>query len=689
MKRQDGRIIPVRLSLFGEMMRSKPWVPGTLKNAGGFEGLGVAFLEETFAATTAPPEHRLHQEAARMVLKMFLPEEQTNIRGRMRSYRELAAASNYRDREEDFANLLQMLDTELRLITPTDPEGTQGVSAANGSAHRGEKYYQLTHDYLVPTIRQWLTLKQNQTIRGRAALRLSQRAAFWASGPDRRHVLSLWEFLDALVLTQRSLWTAAERGLMAASVRYHSIRGFVLAAVLVVLALLGVESYGRLRGTSLHDRLMDASTSEVPAIIPGLAPYRRWVDPLLAAELSGPGARPESRRVLHARLALLPVDPGQVPYLRDRLLEAEPPEFLVIRAALRPHGPRLRDGLWALVESPEAEKDHRFRAACALADFDPGNRRHAAVAPVVVALLTTQSGAGPGPLDRGPAPGAERPRRLLDPGLPRSPAPGGAVQAQRVSWPTICSTILTRCCGWRVTAEPRQLAVLAPRLKPARARVVPVLEQELGRVPAAGASPEEARCRAPAEGERGCHTPRSRPGRSRLAATPVRTRPKPPRLFDSRVWTVAGEPPCADPSTRSHDRRLGPPGADSALGEYCNDSLSSGEWVAAARELLVLARDDPDPGVHSALDWLLRRWEKGEELDRIETEMASDGPRGGRALVCESASPHDGRRPGTGRPHRQGSGVLLPGSDSPIVRRRDEGGHQRTVRSLPRPGRAR
>ena len=187
LKRQDGRIIPVRLSLFGEMMRSKPWVPGTLKNAGGFEGLGVAFLEETFAATTAPPEHRLHQEAARMVLKMFLPEEQTNIRGRMRSYRELAAASNYRDREEDFANLLQMLDTELRLITPTDPEGTQGVSAANGSAHRGEKYYQLTHDYLVPTIRQWLTLKQNQTIRGRAALRLSQRAAFWASGPDRRH----------------------------------------------------------------------------------------------------------------------------------------------------------------------------------------------------------------------------------------------------------------------------------------------------------------------------------------------------------------------------------------------------------------------------------------------------------------------------------------------------------------------
>ena len=99
MRRQDGRIVPVRLSLYGEMMRGKPWVPSTLKDAGGLEGVGVTFLEETFTATTASPEHRFHQQAARAVLKTLLPEDATEIRGQpMLSFRELLQASSYWDR---------------------------------------------------------------------------------------------------------------------------------------------------------------------------------------------------------------------------------------------------------------------------------------------------------------------------------------------------------------------------------------------------------------------------------------------------------------------------------------------------------------------------------------------------------------------------------------------------------------
>src|SRR5207244_4263595 len=60
---QEGKVIPVRLSLFAEMMKAKPWTPAALKEMGGPEGVGVAFLEETFSASTAPPEHRRHQKA--------------------------------------------------------------------------------------------------------------------------------------------------------------------------------------------------------------------------------------------------------------------------------------------------------------------------------------------------------------------------------------------------------------------------------------------------------------------------------------------------------------------------------------------------------------------------------------------------------------------------------------------------
>ncbi len=119
---QDGKIICVRLALFAEMVKGKPWTPATLKEVGGTEGIGLAFLEETFSASTAPPEHRFHQKAAQAVLKALLPETGTDIKGQMRSRQELLEASGYANRPRDFDDLIHILDPELRLITPTDPE---------------------------------------------------------------------------------------------------------------------------------------------------------------------------------------------------------------------------------------------------------------------------------------------------------------------------------------------------------------------------------------------------------------------------------------------------------------------------------------------------------------------------------------------------------------------------------------
>src|SRR5207248_3246615 len=42
---QDGRVISVRLALFAEMVKGRPWTPATLKEVGGTEGVGVSFLE--------------------------------------------------------------------------------------------------------------------------------------------------------------------------------------------------------------------------------------------------------------------------------------------------------------------------------------------------------------------------------------------------------------------------------------------------------------------------------------------------------------------------------------------------------------------------------------------------------------------------------------------------------------------
>ena len=123
---QDGKVISVRLALFAEMVKGKPWTPATLKEVGGTQGVGVTFLDETFSATTAPPEHRLHQKAAQAVLKALLPQSGTDIKGQMRSEAELREASGYASRPRDFDDVIGILDSELRLITPTDPEGSAG-----------------------------------------------------------------------------------------------------------------------------------------------------------------------------------------------------------------------------------------------------------------------------------------------------------------------------------------------------------------------------------------------------------------------------------------------------------------------------------------------------------------------------------------------------------------------------------
>jgi hypothetical protein len=51
----DGKVVCVRLALFAEMMKGKPWTAAALAEVGGTEGIGVAFLEGTFSANTAPP----------------------------------------------------------------------------------------------------------------------------------------------------------------------------------------------------------------------------------------------------------------------------------------------------------------------------------------------------------------------------------------------------------------------------------------------------------------------------------------------------------------------------------------------------------------------------------------------------------------------------------------------------------
>src|SRR5205085_6173679 len=136
---------------------------------------------------------------------------------------------------KDFEELLGILDGELRLITPADPEG---LDADDKQARVGGRYYQLTHDYLVPALRDWLTRKQKESRQGRAELRLAERATGWNAKPEIRNLPAWWEWANISLFTSRKNWTDPQRKMMRKANRYHALRGLVLTGLVIVATMM-------------------------------------------------------------------------------------------------------------------------------------------------------------------------------------------------------------------------------------------------------------------------------------------------------------------------------------------------------------------------------------------------------------------------------------------------------------------
>jgi formylglycine-generating enzyme required for sulfatase activity len=644
---QENRIICVRLALFAEMLKGRPWTPATLKAVGGTEGVGVTFLEETFSSPTANPRHRLHQKAARAVLRALLPESGTDIKGHMRSYAELLEASGYAGHPKDFEDLLRILDSEIRLITPTDPEGNQGAEDIRSQVHPGQKYYQLTHDYLVPSLRDWLTRKQKETRRGRAELRLAERAASWNAKPENRHLPAWWEWANIHLFTRRREWTPPQRKMMRQAGRYHGWHGLALALLLTVATVVGLDIQRRVVAdrnqhvaTGLVARLCDAEVSQVPAIISELGPYRTWADPQLIARLEDAQCSPKKR--LHLQLALLPVDAEQAQPLQEALLRSgtPPAEVLVLREALRPHQEQLVRSLWERLEDGRENPERRFRAGCALALYDPESPRWHGAAPVVVNQLVAQN-----PFFLGGWSEALRPvrRQLLEPlsrvfrdqakPTERSVATNLLADYAADHPPTLAELIKD--------ADPKQYALLWPRLEKHRERAIDLMKQELTKTAAMEAS-EEAKD--------------SLAKRQAQAAVVLLQLGQ-----EDSVWPLLQHSP--DPRRRTYlIHSLSPLGTDAmllvkrleaeadvssrralirSLGEFSAAQLPEEVREPLVERLVRWYRDDPDPGIHGAIDWLLRHgkegdtaraldWGQAEALRRIDQERTGRPPEGRR-----------------------------------------------------------
>jgi formylglycine-generating enzyme required for sulfatase activity/serine/threonine protein kinase len=620
---QDGKVISVRLSLFAEMMKGRPWTPQSLREVGGTEGVGLTFLQETFSGPTARPDRRAAEATARAVLAALLPEDGGNIRGRVRSRDDLLVASGLQGHAHRFERLLDLLDRDLRIITPTEAD-TQARSTSEGAPARraSEGCYQLTHDYLVRPLREWLTRKQKETWRGRAELRLAERTAQWTRSPQDRFLPSPQEYVTILLTVPRRRRQPEERKLLGAAARHY---GSIAAVFLVALAVLGWATWdlnGREQQARVVETIEHARLDDLPRIIQDELPrYRRWADPALHALADHDGTDPDQR--LRASLALLDVDDHQADYLRGRLLDCAPAEFPVVRAALERHADRCNPALWAALHDPGRRAAKRFQAGLALAGYasDAADWSDADADFLTAQLLQARPEAQPALRDYL----SPISRRLLGP-LQRvfhdSRAPvelrlaaAEALAAYAGDQPGLLARLVSE-------AAPAESGGLRDALeRPAvRAEAVKALQDLVSKPTPTGAS-EQQRVEAG----------RRRAGAAltllylgqRSAVFPVFQYDDDPEALTQFVHQLRGRrlPPeavldCLDEATAADvPARFA---LVLALGEFRFEELPEARRQTLREHLAEWYREDPKSAIHGACGWLLRRWGCRDEVERVD-----------------------------------------------------------------------
>ena len=387
---KDGRVVPVRLILFAEVVRHRPWTAATLSDLGGIEGIGVTFLEETFSETSSPPTHRYHRAAAQGVLKALLPESTSILKGGLRGALELQKAAGYVDRPGDFDELMNILDAELRLVTPSDPEGL-GIEGRE-SGQGGRTYYQLTHDYLIPPLRAWLHRARQGTRRGRAETRLELLTALWRERPGSRQLPSLVEWLGIALYVNPRSWAGDAGRMMRSAARHHLIRGAALGALMLALAGGAWYFQEKSAAESLLGQSLKADWAELARFLPEIKQRRDG----LRAALEHAEARPfesgdRARKVAGALLFLDRPGPERANYLHQWLGHAETDEMLLLLKVFSEHPDQAGAGrlLGTLRDDAEVPAA-RLRAACVLAAVSPDRDDWESSSPVIVQALMAE-----------------------------------------------------------------------------------------------------------------------------------------------------------------------------------------------------------------------------------------------------------------------------------------------------------
>jgi serine/threonine protein kinase/formylglycine-generating enzyme required for sulfatase activity len=641
---ENRKVISVRLALFSEMMKSREWTPASIEDVGGMSGVGVTFLEETFGQKHAPIQYRQHQEAVRGLVSALLPASGTDIKGSMQSVDSLKKSAGYEHKPREFEELMEILDRNLRLITPVDD--------SSGSETGTTRSYQLAHDYMVPSLREWLTQKQRETKKGRAELKLAERAATWASNPENRQLPALWEWLQIRRWTEKTKWNKTESKVMAKANRFHGTRLALVSSAfaLLIASAMGAKSWIDRRETEREQDaqvavLQSADVQRLPDELKNVSLLRPGIDAKLEKAIEATSGDNEER--LKLNLALLgSSNSGRskqaLEYVAGRLPGAQAAQVPILVSSLQPYADQqLKDKYWSIAEEKNAKS--LLPVASALASWDPTSERWTGVSSTVVDQVVKEN-----PLRLATWIETLRPAKdhllirlqdiVFNRGVSASPTEKGLALDMLDSYAEDFETLHELIVG----GDPKVFAMFFAKYQAFNKQALEKLQQELiAKVPEFAPDNETDPKRLPAI---------ERQANAAVALLQLED-PKPvydfltvdrdPEALSQFIYRIRGRQvspslliksfnelqaqSVPDDSTKRQQLYYRLYGMILGLGEYSLDQLPSAERDGLLKTLATMYAEHPSRTIHSAVGWLLRRWGQDDSVRAVEEkELAYD-----------------------------------------------------------------
>lgn len=395
------------------------------------------------------------------------------------------------------------------------------------------------------------------------------------------------------------------------------------------------------QANALIDAVLVAKPSSVGTIVDKLGAFRPWVDPKLRKILDSKDLPGTSKWRL--RLALLPVDDNQVEPLAKAMFDASPDQLLVIRDALVAYRGQIAASLWAEFGNGDLNDERLLPVACALSLYDPDNEKWQTLGSSVAQKLVTENPIRVYEWEQG---FSDAMKWLFDP-LFQVTRNKEASSSQRLIAAQLIANHAAESPDTLVEllldADADQFAAYFPMVERNRDEIVEALNHELERdtgfrVRASDfteivMSDEEKNNRAKRKANAGIAL--FRLGETQHLWTLLRFTPD-PRV---RIYTIHRLKPMGIDPQLLVERFFDEPDASVqqaiilSLGEYSSSELPRGALMS---RLLEVYEQHPDAGVHSAAEWLLRKWGHDDEIKAIDKRIVSNDVVNGRSWYINS-----------------------------------------------------